>query len=205
MKIGIFTPTAMHKWLFLSLTICACICAPMRMNADGWTPTDAGLVVNFESGDRFLLSVMIDDTEYFVCDYPSYSGKSGKFDYKQFNKSLNYLKLIPQDADATEPSEASIWTIGEPLTRTKNKISYPLGGIAYTMWGNSHNTLVTNNGNAFKFLGDLTANEKDNNLCDVVFVVPTSDPSTTSMDPNRTLNTAYGREQNAKPIPIPPW
>ena len=30
----------------------------LRVSAVGWTPTDAGLVVNLEQGERFLLSVM---------------------------------------------------------------------------------------------------------------------------------------------------
>jgi hypothetical protein len=49
----------------------------------GFTPTEGGLVVNLKNGDRFLLSVMIDEdgdplttndsVEYFVCDYADYT------------------------------------------------------------------------------------------------------------------------------------
>lgn len=50
--------------------------APVAIYAVGWTPTDAGLVLNFEPGDQFLLSVWIDldsdgvedqGEEFFVC------------------------------------------------------------------------------------------------------------------------------------------
>ena len=34
-----------------------------KVLAVGWTPTDAGLVLNFEPGDQFLLSVVIDGKE----------------------------------------------------------------------------------------------------------------------------------------------
>ena len=33
--------------------------APIRALAVGWTPTDGGLVLNLEQGDRFLLSVVV--------------------------------------------------------------------------------------------------------------------------------------------------
>ena len=32
----------------------------LRVSAVGWTPTDGGLLVNLEQGDRFLLSVWLD-------------------------------------------------------------------------------------------------------------------------------------------------
>ena len=166
---------------------CLLLWAPLRIFAAGWTPTDAGLVLNFQPGDQFLLSVWLDldgdkvedeGEEFFVCDYPSYNGKSGgRFTYE----AKDYLKLVPQAAGATKPSDASIWTIGEPVTRSKNKIDYPLGGEAYTMWGNSGKTLVTSDG-TFKFLGSLTNNANNANLCDVVFVVPTV-RAFTNMDP----------------------
>ena len=52
----------------------------------GWTPTDAGLVVNLEQGERFLLSVMVSgdfdnnpatpntEREFFVNNYNRYEG-----------------------------------------------------------------------------------------------------------------------------------
>ncbi len=150
----------------------------------GWTPTDCGLVLNFEPGDQFLLSVEIDGVEYFVCDYPTYSG--GKFSYT----AGNTLKLIPQSAGATEPSPVSIWTIGEPLTRVINKVNYALGGISYTMWSSSNKTLITQDGTVFKYKGDLSANVSHSNLCDVIFVVPTN--LSTNADPNNTMGRGPG-------------
>ena len=88
----------------------------------GYTPTDGGLVVNLKEGDHILLSVMIDDdnnpatpdVEYFVCHYPGFTG--GHFSYTNWDVDKdapqgkgNFLKLIPQDAGATEPSSVSIW------------------------------------------------------------------------------------------------
>ena len=160
----------------LLLFVFAC---PMRVWSVGWTPTDCGLVLNFEPGDQFLLSVMIDGTEYFVCDYPTYTG--GKFKYT----AGDYLKLIPQAAGATEPSAASVWTVDTALTRISGKNNFSLGGISYTMWGNTHKTLVTSDG-SFKYKGALTDKATDPNLCDVVFAVPTV-LSATNADPNNTL------------------
>ena len=54
-----------------TLLFLAALLTSLHISAVGWTPTDAGFVLNFESGDQFLLSVMIDGTEYFVCDYPA--------------------------------------------------------------------------------------------------------------------------------------
>ena len=51
------------------LALVAILSVPMRLFAVGWTPTDAGLVVNLEQGDRFLLSVVIGGKEYFVSNY----------------------------------------------------------------------------------------------------------------------------------------
>ena len=179
------------------LFLVAFLFLPTRMYGAGWTPTDAGFVLNFEPGDQFLLSVMIDDdnnpetpdVEYFVCDYPSYSG--GKFNYQKVNNSLDYLKLIPQAPGATKPSEASIWTIGEPISRIVNKVNYSLGGISYTMWGNSGKTLYAAESpiksSTFKFLGYLTGNATHGDLCDVVIVVPSNNERTVNMDPNNTL------------------
>ena len=165
---------------------------PLRMFADGWTPTDAGLVANLKVGDRFLISVWIDvdgdgvedaGEEFFVCDYPSYTG--GRFSYT----AGNFLKLRPQDAGATTPSPASIWTVDTALTRVKDGVNYALGGISYTMWGNSGNTLMTTNDN-YHFLGDLSSNKNHNYLCDAVFVIPTV-RARENMDPNGTLNASH--------------
>lgn len=59
--------------------------------ADGFTPTEGGLVVDLKPGDRFLLSVIVDEdgnpatttdsVEYFVCDYEGSTGGSGIFSY----------------------------------------------------------------------------------------------------------------------------
>ena len=170
---------------------------PIRMYGAGWTPTDAGFVLNFESGDQFLLSVWIDlngngteeaGEEFFVCDYPSYNG--GRFNYK----AENYLKLVPQAAGATTPSPASVWTIREPISRISGKNNYSLGGISYTMWGNSGRTLYAaespTKSSTFKFLGYLTDNENHGDLCDVVIVVPSNNSRTKCMDPNNTLGRA---------------
>ena len=165
---------------------------PMPLWAVGFTPTDAGLAVNFQPGDQFLLSVMVDDDnnpatpakEYFVCHYPNYTG--GRFKYK----AAHELRLVPQDAGATVPSEASVWTIDAPLTRVKNKVDYALGGISYTMWSSFGYTLMSgtpSTTSAFKFLGCLSNNKNSSYLCDVVFVVPTI-LATENMDPNGTLD-----------------
>ena len=184
---------SMKKFGFKHILLYVFLLVAGRMFGAGWTPTDAGLVVNFEPGDQFLLSVMIDDdnnpstpdVEYFVCDYPSYSG--GKFKYA----SGNTLKLIPQTAGATEPSAASVWTIDTAVTRVSNKVNYALGGASYTMWSSYGQTLYTaessTKSSTFKFLGYLTSNANHSDLCDVVFAVPTDNPVTTNMDPNNTL------------------
>ena len=162
----------------------------VRMFAVGWTPTDAGLVLNFETGDQFLLSVMVDGKEYFVCDYPERTPlSSDRFNYP----TGNYLKLLPQPAGATEPSPVSIWTVGDPLPRIKSNVNYALGGISYTMRSYYSQTLITQSKSAFKFLGDLAESETKGDaacLCDVVFVVPTV-RATTNMDPNGTLNASH--------------
>lgn len=77
---------------------------PLRLFAVGWTPTDAGLVVNLEQGDRFLLSVWVDinnnkaedpGEEFFVSNYNRYSG--GYYNYT----AGSFMKLLP----ATEVTE----------------------------------------------------------------------------------------------------
>jgi len=157
----------------------------MRLLAVGWTPTDAGLVVDLEPGDQFLLSVMVEGTEYFVCHYPSYTG--GPYKYTAGHE----LRLIPQTAGATVPSEVSVWTVDTALTRVIGKNNYALGGISYTMWSSSGYTLITASNSDFKFLGNLSNDASNKNLCDVVFVVPTNRAST-NMDPNNTLGKKDG-------------
>ena len=156
----------------------------------GWTPTDAGLVVNLEQGERFLLSVWVDKNgngteedgeEFFVSNYTRYTG--GYYNYG----SGTYMKLLP----ATEVTEMNEWQVGAPLDRG-NKA---LGGIVYTIW-NDGKTLKTTN--AFQFLGELTGNYADGKACDVVFVIPTERgvptvdgrPGLSSFDPNNTLKRA---------------
>ena len=159
--------------------------APIRALAVGWTPTDGGLVLNLEQGDRFLLSVWVDKDgdgvedpgeEFFVYNYNRYKG--GYFNYKE---GL-YLKLLPQEAGATEPSDMSIWQVGAPLDRG----NYALGGIVYTIW-NDGKTLKTGNNTNYQFLGDLTSDYNDANACDAVFVLPTDRVGVVSFDPNNTL------------------
>ena len=151
--------------IIIRALLCLMCVLPARMWAVGWTPTDAGLVVNLEQGDRFLLSVWIDmnsngkedpGEELFVSNYNRYSG--GYFDYK----AGSFMKLL----SATEITEMNEWSVGAPLDRG-NKA---LGGISYTIW-NDGKTLKTSD--SFKFLGDLTSNYADGKACDVVFVIPT--------------------------------
>ena len=170
---------------------------PVRLWAAGWTPTDGGLVVDLEQGDRFLLSVWLDlndnkkedpGEEFFVINYNRYTG--GYFNYT----AGSYLKLVPQDAHATEPSDMSIWSVGAPLTRVIGGKDYSLGantGHVYTIW-NDGKTLKTYDN--FKFLGDLTSDYNDAKAVDVVFVIPTNHTDITSFDPNKTLTERYKRE-----------
>lgn len=143
----------------------------MRALSVGWTPSDAGLIVNLEQGERFLLSVWVDKNgngteedgeEFFVSNYTRYSG--GYYGYKNESdtNSMKYLKLLP----ATEVTEMNEWQVGAPLNRG-NKA---LGGIVYTIW-NDGKTLKTSD--SFKFLGNLTSDYNDAKACDVVFVIPT--------------------------------
>ena len=169
--------------LFFSL-----ILTPVRIYGVGWTPSDAGLVVNMEQGERFLLSVWVDKNgngteedgeEFFVSNYNRYSG--GYYDYA----AGSFMKLLP----ATEITEMNEWSVGAPLDRG-NKA---LGGIVYTIW-NDGKTLKTTD--AFKFLGELTGDYADGKACDVVFVIPIEHggvptvqgrPGLSSFDPNGTL------------------
>ena len=168
-------------WLLLVL-------APVRMSAVGFTPTDGGLVVNLKPGDRILLSVMVDGQEYFVSHYPGYTGGYFNYNNDYYPKGNgNFIKLIPQDANATEPSTASIWTIDTALVRSAGK---ELGGIVYTMWSSYEPsyTLLMAPGTNFKFQGHLTNERANPNAADVVFVVPTNrGDKVTSFDPNNTM------------------
>ena len=184
---------------------------PTRMFGLGVTPTDGGLVVNLQPGDRILLSTIVDmngngvedpGEEFFVCHHTSYTG--GYFGYTNWDsKKGNFLKLIPQDPGATAPGAVSVWTIDTALTRIKGDKNYALGGISYTMWssnpGGDSYTLLTSSGNNWKYQGDLTRDANNANACDVVFVAPTNRASVTSFDPKRTLTTYGGRtDQDAE-------
>ena len=188
----------MKRMLYIERALFACIIllASTRLFAVGFTPTDGGLVVDLEQGDRFLLSVWLDlndnkkedpGEEFFVNNYNRYTG--GHFNYA----AGSYLKLVPQAANATEPSDMSIWSIGAPITRVIGGKNYSLGakeGHVYTIW-NDGKTLKTYDN--FKFLGDLTSDYNDAKAVDVVFVVPTDQSSRTSFDPNETLKEIYKR------------
>ncbi|MBQ9340730.1 MAG: hypothetical protein IJS13_10455 [Paludibacteraceae bacterium] len=154
-----------HSSVIRILIVSMVLFTAPRMFGVGWTPTDAGLVVNLEQGERFLLSVWVDKNsngteedgeEFFVSNYNRYSG--GYFSYS----AGSFMKLLP----ATEITEMNEWSVGAPLNRG-NKA---LGGIVYTIW-NDGKTLKTSD--SFKFLGDLTSDYNDAKACDVVFVVPT--------------------------------
>ena len=163
-----------------------------------FTPTDGGLVVNLQPGQRILLSTMVNGEEYFVCHYPSYTG--GYFGYTNWDSYKgNFLKLIPQDAGATEPATPSIWTIQEAVTLISGGKRYTLDGIAYTMWssnpeGDSY-TLLTSSGNSFRYQGDLTRETDNPNICNAIFVVPTNRSTVTTFDPNKTLGRGDADEQ----------
>ena len=179
---------SMRKTNWLGLFLFAVLLLfPVRAWSVGWTPTDAGLVVNMEQGERFLLSVWVDldkdsvedpGEEFFVSNYTRYTG--GYYNYG----SGTYMKLLP----ATEVTEMNEWQVGYPLNRG-NKA---LGGIVYTIW-NDGKTLKTSD--SFKFLGDLTGDYADTKACDVVFVIPTDRgvptvsgrPGLSSFDPEGTL------------------
>ena len=177
---------------------------PMYAAVYDFTPTDGGLVVNLKPGDRILLSTMVNGEEYFVCHYPGYTG--GYFNYTNWDGNKgNFLKLIPQDAAATEPSSPSIWTIDDPVPfrHSSSGELYPMDGIAYTMWstnpGGDSYTLLTSSGNSYKYQGDLTREANNANICNAVFVVPTNRSTVTTFDPNRTLTTKEGRtDQDAQ-------
>ena len=65
-------------FLFFSLLL-----TPVRTWGVGWTPSDGGLLVNMDQGERFLLSVWVDKNgngteedgeEFFVSNYTRYTG-----------------------------------------------------------------------------------------------------------------------------------
>ena len=191
----------MGAWMGLLLLV-----APLWVMADGWTPTTGGLVVNLKPGDQILISVMVDhdnnsdtpDREYFVGNYTRYTGD----DYFKYDSVSHFVRLIPQASNATQPSEMTIWTVDSALTRVdkggviaKNR-NFSLGGISYTIW-NDNKTLKTAT-DRWRFYGDLESNIENDRLCDVVFVIPTEHSTITSFDPERTLNTTYGRTQDAQ-------
>ena len=166
-----------------------------------FTPTDGGLVVNLKQGDQILLSTWVDvngngvedsGEEFFVCHYPGYTTES-YFGYTNWDGGKgNFLKLIPQAADATEPASPSIWTIDDPVPFLYSGTSYPFDGIGYTMWstnpGGDSYTLRTSDGNSFRFQGDLTRETNHANICNAVFVVPTDrGDKVISFDPNNTM------------------
>ena len=167
-----------------------------------FTPTDGGLVVNLKPGDQILLSTMVNGEEYFVCHYPGHTG--GYFSYTNWDGNKgNFLKLIPQDAGATEPASPSIWTIDDPVTFLYSGKNYPIEGIAYTMWstnpGGDSYTLLTSSGNSYKYQGDLTREANNGNICNAVFVVPTNRSTVTTFDPNKRLEALEGRtDQDAQ-------
>ena len=187
------------KKLFLFILV---LCTSLQALAVGWTPTDAGLVVNLGLGDRFLLSIMVDHDnnpatparEYFVANYTRYKGDDYfkyKFDEKDSTQG-HWLKLIQQPSTATEPAEMIIWEAGAPLVRQSGGKNYDLGGIVYTIW-NDGKTLRTNSTN-YQFVGDLTSDYNYKDACDVVFVIPTvrgvptvQDRTLPSFDPKGTL------------------
>ena len=181
---------------------------PLRALAVGWTPTDGGLVVNLNQGDEILISVWVDKNdngtedsgeEFFIENY------NRNDEYTYFNyEAGSYLKLLPQEDGATEPSEMSIWTVGAPLDRVdKNndaKLGNFLNGIVYTIW-NDGKTLRTKSDEFYKFFGDLTDNYDDKAACDVVFVIPTDRKGIVSFDPNLTLGRADQQTTNAADDP----
>jgi len=172
------------RTLLLSLVLLASV----KMFGVGWTPTDAGLVVDLEPGDEIMLSVMVGETEYFVSHYPSEPGDRWSY------SAGDFLKLLKQSESATEPSKTTVWKIDTALTRVIGGTNYALGGISYTMYSWIDSTLITTT-NDFSFMGRLGNADKgvanQPSLCDVIFVIPTNQ-ATTNMDPNNTLKRKVG-------------
>ncbi len=168
-----------------------------------FTPTDGGQVVNLKPGQQILLSTIVNGEEYFVCHYPSYTGEYFGYTNYDDKASGNILKLIPQTPGATEPASPSIWTIDEPVPFKNGGKTYPLDGIAYTMWstnpGGDSYTLVCSPSSTFKYQGYLTREADHANICNAIFVVPTNSPSVTTFDPNKRLTALEGRtDQDAQ-------
>ena len=93
----------------------------------GWTPTDAGLVIQLHEHDQFRLSTVIKkggkDVEFFVCDNQNFNNPDlNHFGYTQ---GTNILKLIPRNPDGSYPA-GSLWTVGAPLKRKTGKTNYSL-------------------------------------------------------------------------------
>ena len=106
--------------------------------------------------------------------------------------SGNILKLIPQDAGATEPATPSIWSIDDPKPFKSGGTTYTFDGIGYTMWssnpGGDPYTLVCSPGNSFKYQGYLTREQDHANICNAIFVVPTDrGDKVETFDPNNTM------------------
>lgn len=171
----------------LTLALFLLLLTPFRVSADGFIPTDGGLVVDLKKGDQVLISVMVDhdnnpatpDREYFVGNYTRYTGD----DYFTYAGGY-FLKLFKQEGE-TKPAETIIWTVDTALTRLQGGNNYSLGGISYTLW-NDGKTLMTKN--TYQFFGDLVDKRSDAKCTDAVFVIPTARSTVTSFDPNRTLS-----------------
>lgn len=193
------------NWKVRILLLISVVMYSVGMYGAGYdfTPTDGGQVVNLKQGDRILLSTWVDvnsngveddGEEFFVCHYPGYTG--GYFSYTNWDVDKdapqgkgNILKLIPQAPDATEPASPSIWTIDDPVPfrNSSSGALYTIDGIAYTMWstnpGGDSYTLLAYPGKAHMYRGNLTRENNNNNLCNAVFIAPTSS-ARISFDPN---------------------
>ena len=94
----------MKKYLYIVYLLAFMLLTPARTMAVGWTPTDAGLVVDLKPNDQILISVMVDhdnnpatpDREYFIGNYTRYTGD----DYFKYDAGY-FFKLFQQDAHAT--------------------------------------------------------------------------------------------------------
>ena len=220
----------MKKYLHIVYVLAFMLLTPTRMTAavDFFTPTDAGLIVDLKPNDRVLISVWIDKNnnnvedageEYFIANYTRYTGDG----YFTYDSVAQFIRLMPQEATATEPAEMIIWTVDTALTRVDNDEivgeknakgrDYSLGGISYTLWndGKTLRTYKTGNNNTDKankhrFYGDLESNINNNFLCDVAFAIPTVRAST-NFDENGTLasdHTKVGRNKGTG-TPWPTW
>ena len=209
---NLFKNLLMKKYLYIVYLLAFMLLTPARTMAVGWTPTDAGLVVDLKPNDQILISVMVDhdnnpatpDREYFIGNYTRYTGD----DYFKYDAGY-FFKLFQQDAHATEPSDMTVWTVDSALTRVDannyaqggaNK-DYSLGGISYTIW-NDGRTLRSYLNDRFKIYGDLESNSNSDKLCDVVFVIPTV-RAAANFDPNNTFD--IGDRNRGTGSPWPTW